>query len=78
MLRDTPLAIEGQKHLQDLDVNMQYISSEMQNNFDFNSARNSPKQFPASPIAGSARGFRQMPRATLEQTVPPVSTLVLH
>ena len=73
-LRDSPLAADGQKRLHDLDVNIQFINSEMQNNFDFNSAASSPKAFSsAASISGSARGLRQLPRSTVDQSIPPVN-----
>ena len=71
-IADSPLTGEGQGQMQDLDPNMQFINSEMQNNFDFNSAASSPKGFAVTPVAGSARGMQQMPRS-IDQAIPPVS-----
>jgi hypothetical protein len=76
ILKDSPLSADSNKHLQELDVNMQHLNSEMQNNLDFNSAASSPKGYSATPFAGSARGMRQMPRTTLNQVMPPVSSSV--
>lgn len=72
-MADSPLAGEGQGQMQDLDPNMQYINSEMQNNFDFNSAASSPKGFTVTPAAGPARGMKHMPRSTIDQAMPPVN-----
>ena len=73
-LRESPLAVDGQKRLQELDVNIQYINSEMQNNFDFSSAASSPKAFSSgASFPNSARGLAQLPRSTLDQSVPPVN-----
>lgn len=72
IIRDSPISPDGHKRLHDLDVNIQYINSEMQNNFDFKSAASSPKGLSAAPFGSSARDMRQLPRSSLDQVMPPV------
>ena len=76
-IADSPLTGEGPGPMQDLDPNMQFINSELQNNFDFNSAASSPKGFAVTPVAASAMGMKQMPRSTIGRAIPPVSNSFL-
>ena len=75
ILSDPPHDTGKKRHNPDLDLNLQIINSEMQNNFDFKSAANSPKGFSSNvPLGISAGPNRHAPRSTSDQMIASVRT----